>query len=284
MNAIFLTLIIIGVSMQQVSKKAFNARVPGGVFGFSAASALAAAIVFLITSGGNLNFDPAIIAYSAAFATSYVTALVFSYLAVSTGSLSLSSLILQYSLIIPAFYGLVFLNEPAKTTLFIGIALLLVSVVLINLEGKTEKKTITLKWGIYALLAFVGNGACSTTQKIQQIRFDGNYKSEFMIIALIISVIVLGTIAIITEKRALIPNLKKGFVWYGMCGIFNGLSNFLVLVLSLRMAASVMFPVISAGGIAATAFISAFIYKEKMSGFQKAGLVLGIASIVMLNL
>lgn len=282
MNVILLLLIIIGISIQQVAKKAFDSKTTGAAYSFSAASALAAVIVFIITSGGNLSFSTEFAGYSIAFAISYSIALVFSYLAVSTGSLSLTSLVLQYSLIIPAAYGLAVLGEPLKVTLFIGIVLLLVSVVLINFEDKTQPKLITLKWTIYALLAFLGNGACSTIQKMHQMRFDGAYKNEYMILALIISAAILGVMAIINEKSAIVHNLKSGVLWYTICGLANGLTNFLVLIL--KMPASVMFPVISAGGIAATAFVSAFIYKEKMSVQQKAGLVMGIASIVMLNL
>ena len=43
-----------------------------------------------------------------------------------------------------------------------------------------------LKWIIYSLLAFLGNGFCSVIQKIQQMNFDGLYKSEFMIVTLLL--------------------------------------------------------------------------------------------------
>ena len=110
------------------------------------------------------------------------------------------------------------------------------------------------------------------------------YKNEFMIAALAITAIVLMLFGIFYEKDMLIFNLKKGFIWYVICGLANGVVNFFVLVLSLRLPASVMFPVISAGGIIATALVSMFVYKEKLSSFQKIGFLLGIIAIVVLNL
>lgn len=60
--------------------------------------------------------------------------------------------------------------------------------------------------------------------------------------------------------------------------------NFLVLVLSVRMDASVMFPIISAGGIVATYLVSLLVYKEKMTPQQTVGTFIGVVSIVVLNL
>ena len=81
-----------------------------------------------------------------------------------------------------------------------------------------------------------------------------------------------------------LPNLKAGFWLYLICGLANGLANFFVVYLSLRVAASVMFPVISAGGIVLTFFISLFFYKEKLSKWQILGSALGLVSVIFLNL
>ena len=69
-----------------------------------------------------------------------------------------------------------------------------------------------------------------------------------------------------------------------LCGVANGVVNLLVMVASLTIEKSVMFPLISAGGIVLTWIISVFLYKEKLSMKQNIGLVLGIVSIVFLNL
>lgn len=282
MNAIFLLLIVLGISTQHVTTKAYNTKT-SGAYSFSAAKALAALVVFLITSGGSLEFSKESLIYSVAFAITYSVTTIFSVLAIKTGPLSLTSLFEQYSLIIPTFYGLLILNEEAGVSLIIGIVLLLISLLLVNLEGKKEEKKITLKWGIYVLLAFLGNGGCSTVQKIQQINCNGAYKSEFMIIALIITVITLFICALINERNTMVHSLKKGFPYYSICGFANGAVNFFILVLSTRMPASVMFPIISAGGIVITALISIFFYREKLSVAQKIGMVMGIAAVVVLN-
>lgn len=283
MNALLLLIIIIGVSIQQIAKKAYN-KVATGAFSFSAASALIAVTTFIVTAGGKLNFNTGVLKYSVPFAIAYSLAAVCSFLAIKTGSLSLTSLIIQYSLVIPAFYGLIALGEARNLSMVIGIILLLISLALINIGGKKDETKITFKWALFAFLSFVGNGSCSVIQKVQQLESGGLYKSELMIIAYLITVVTLMCCAFGTEKKATIPNLKKGFVWYFICGLANGVVNFLVLVMSTRMAASLMFPVISAGGIVATVLVAITIYKEKLTFNQKIALILGLAAIIILNI
>lgn len=282
-NILLLLTVVVFVSVQQVTKKAFNMKVAGGAMSFSAASCVAAVVVFLITSGGKMQFSAEFLPYSLLFAVSYSVTVVTGMLAIMAGPLSLTCLVTSFSLIIPTLYGILVLQEPVSTNLFIGLGLLAVALVLINLEEKGEKK-ITLKWAVYVLLAFVGNGMCSTVQKVQQIACGGQYKSEFMIVALCISILSIGLVALFTEKKSALPNLKTGFWLYTICGLANGGANFLVIFLSSRMAASVMFPVISAGGIVLTFLISLFFYKEKLSKWQILGSALGLVSVIFLNL
>lgn len=296
-NVLLLITAIVGISIQQISQKAYNKKVGGGAFIFSAASALVAMLVFLIASKGELSFQMEVVGYSVLFAVGYCMALAFSFLAIANGSLSLTSLVLQFSLIIPTFYGILFLQEETDFFLFAGIALLVASIVLVNIpvgekkekNAKTEKteknqNKTTWKWALFALLMFIGNGGCSTVQKMQQIHFNGLYKSEFMIVALIITTVALVVISLFTERKEMLPALKKGVGYYAVYGVANGISNLIVLLLATKMSSSIVYPVLSAGGIVITSFVSVFVYKEKMNLFQKIGLILGVLAIVALNI
>lgn len=296
-NVLLLITAIVGISIQQISQKAYNKKVGGGAFIFSAASALVAMLVFLIASKGELSFQMEVVGYSVLFAVGYCMALAFSFLAIANGSLSLTSLVLQFSLIIPTFYGIFFLQEETDFFLFAGIALLVASIVLVNIPvgekkeknaeteqtEKNQNKT-TWKWALFALLMFIGNGGCSTVQKMQQIHFNGLYKSEFMIVALIITTVAFVVISLFTERKEMLPALKKGVGYYAVYGVANGISNLIVLLLATKMSSSIVYPVLSAGGIVITSFVSVFVYKEKMNLFQKIGLILGVLAIVALNI
>ena len=68
------------------------------------------------------------------------------------------------------------------------------------------------------------------------------------------------------------------------CGAANGMINFFSMTLVNMMPASVLYPLISAGGIITNSIVSRFIYKEKMSKQQYIGVLMGIISVVFLNL
>ena len=230
MSVLYLILVTVTVSAQQVAQKEYNKRARGGAYTYALIASLASCLVFLITSGGVLEFRSDVSLYSVVFALGYCTSMVTGFLAIKTGSLSLSALIMQYSLIIPAVYGMVMLNEPLKITLFIGIVLLVVSLILVNLNGKEENVRPTLRWAIFAGLSFLGNGACATAQKVQQVDFDGKYKSEFMIVSLLIVAAMLLVMMLISERRNFVHNVTKGGLICAGSGISNGVCNFFMMV------------------------------------------------------
>ncbi len=283
LNAIYLIGAVVAIAAQSIAKKVYNVKLGDrGAYTFSAVSVVAAALFFLFSSGFKLDFIGELVPYALLFGLGYGVALIGIFLAILHGSLSLTSLVTSYSLIIPTFYGIIFLGEDISVPFIIGLALLLVSLFLIN--SKKGDGKITLAWCIFALLAFVGNGACSTVQLVQQKDFGGAYKSEFMIIALSAVTVVLTTIALFSEKRDCIETVKGGGIFMILAGLFNGASNLFVMLAVSGMDASIAYPIISAGGIILTWITSRFIYKEKLSLMQNLSLVFGIASVVLMNI
>ena len=283
MSIFYLIVIILFCSGHNISSKAYNNQSNNkGAYYFSAIKAFAACLFFVITSK-NMNFDMGILPYSILFGISYGTA-GFSFLkALKYGPLSLSSLIVSYSMIIPTVYGLIFLKEPASLGFYPGFILLLISFYLTNKKSKDEKK-ISLKWIFYIMLSALGNGFCSVSQKMQQVAFNGAYKNEFMILALIIAAVPLFMVALIYEKNDIKPCTKKAITYAGAAGFMNGVVNLFVMILSGLMATSVMFPLISAGGLILTYILSKVLYKEKLTKRQFTAFLLGICSIILLNI
>ena len=282
MEVLYLLIIIFGMSVQNVLKKAFNKKMPhGGVMIFSAVTVLFAALFFVATAGYPLNFTVDILPYAFGFAACYCAAAIFSLMAINTGSLSLTSLAISYSLLIPTVFGLIFWGDEATPFFFIGLVLLIVSLLLIN--SKDGEVKITPKWAILVLIAFVGNGLCSTIQNgYAKVHSTGN--SEFMIIALATVFITMLVLSLFKERAIIAPSVKNGWYFMAICGIANGAVNLFVIMLSPLMNASIMFPLISAGGIVLTSLVSILLYKERLTLQQYIGMILGIGAIVFLNL
>jgi len=278
----YLLFIIFGVSGQSVLKKIYSGKTDGkGLYTYSLITVLAALLFFIVTSK-DLEWNAALLPYSILFAVSYSVATIFGILAIACGPLSLTSLITSFSLMIPTFYGLLFLNEPVSFGLIPGLILLSISMVLIN--KKEKNAAVNLKWLIYVLLAFVGNGMCSVMQKAQQKAFDGSYKNEFMIIALITVSVIMFVMSFLKEHNEYKSYIKKGAVSAFFNGLLNGSVNLFTMILSGLMSVSLMFPLISVGGIVVTFIISKVFYREKLSKAQHLGFIFGVAAIVFLNI
>lgn len=282
MSAFYLATIILMVAAQNVGQKEYNKRTSGGgKYLFGMIMSLFAAVFFVLTSGG-LTWNTGVLPYSAGFALSYGAATAGGVAAVAYGSLSMTTLITSYSLMVPTLYGLVFLNDSVGVGFLPGILALAISLVLINKKGNAE--AINLKWVIYVTLAFIGNGMCSVVQKMQQVASGGAYKSEFMIIALIFVAIGMGICSVKSERAMAKEYAKKAWYIAALNGVFNGIVNLFVMILSGIMPVAVMFPLMSAGGIVLTYVISRFIYKEKLSKVQLVGFVLGVVAVILLNI
>lgn len=279
MQIILLILVIVFSSLQQIIQKRYNLKEKNtNALLFSALTSFTAMIFFVLSSGFKLNFSLGILPYSIGFAAAYSSACVGLVLALKFGPLAISSLIISYSLIIPAMYGVIFLKDSLSLYGYVGIGLLLVSLLLLNL--KKEEGKFSMKWLLFVIVAFVGNGMCSTVQKMQQLRFDGDFKNEFMITALIISGAVMLIIAYCQGGRINVGALKYAIP----NGVSNGIVNLLVMILTGMIPNAVLFPSISAGGIVLSCITAIFIFKEKLSRMQIVGYIMGIISVIFLNI
>ena len=282
MNAILLISIIIGCAVQNIAKKPYTDKTSGGAYFYSTFMGLSAMLFFVCTSGG-FSWDNGIIPYAIGFAISYMACTVGSVIATGCGSLSLTALVLSYSLMIPAFYGLIFKKDPVSAGFIPGMILLAISLFLIN--KKESDKRFNFKWIISIFIAFVGNGMCSVVQNMQQVRFDGAYKNEFMITSLLIVTLVSLVMFLIRERHEAKSYFRYGILPSAISGVLNGMVNLFVMLLTSRnMPMSLMFPLISSGGIIITYLVSRLYYKEKLTKLQFVGFVMGIASVIFLNI
>lgn len=282
MEYLILLIIIFTQTAGAVFTKLYNIKTGNrSAYVYGGCVALVAAAFFVATSKG-LDFTTEFLGYSAGFGASYATALICTNLAFRYGPMALTSLVTSLSLMVPTLYGIIFLNEPVGIWLILGLVILVVSLCLINL--KKDHKKVSSKWALFAGLAFIGNGMCSTTQRMEQVAFSGAYKSEFMIVALLMVAAIAFIMAFITERGEVIYCIKKGALYTILYGIANGVVNLFVMILDNMMPASIMFPLISAFGIVGSFAAGRLMFKEKLNSMQIAGLFAGIVAIIFFNL
>ena len=286
MNGLLLGVSILSNTFQTMASRSYGMRAKNGKYIFNAIAFSLATLLCLIPAGGKMSFSLEVLPYSFFFALAFGSCTFFNFLALNEGPIALTTLISSYSLLIPTFYGIIFLGDSLGVLAIVGIVLLLFSLFFSNYKKRCDGETgrVTVKWIIYVTIAFIGNGMCSTVQKIQNIKMGGESKNEFMFLAYMAFALVMLVTALIKERGTVISNVKVGGVFIAAVGIFNLVTNMLVMFLNARIAPSIMFPIISAGGVLLTIVAAVLVYKEKLTRFQQIGVVLGILAIVFLNI
>lgn len=287
MNYFLLFLTALFIIFQKVCQDRYNAKRDSGVFLFSGMISFFA-MCFFMAVNRNWVWSSELIVPAVAFGLSYAAATVFVVLAIKCGSLAKTTLITSYSLMVPALAGLIVLREPLGVPMLVGMVLLVLSLWLTNYRKKSAdapKEKITLKWIVFVLLAFVGNGMCSTVQKLTP-HFLGSDINQnlYMIAALGLSSVVLITASFLTKETNLKATLKIGAPLALLDGLFNGAVNYLAIYLNQFIPASVMFPVLSAGEIILIVPYSLLVRREKFTAAQWVGFGVGVVSVVLLNL
>ncbi len=277
-----------------ILRKILTDRYENGIFAYqfyNAAVSLTAAITLFAVSGVP-EASPFTVMLALLFGLVTLIQQVTNMQALEAGPLSYTTVIISLSTLIPTLSGAVIWNEKISAVQIAGI-ILMVGCFVLSVEFGGEKKKASLRWLAFCLAAFVCTGLIGVMQKWHQSTPYSGEQDAFLIIAFAFSFISSAAycaVTVIAKKRlnkaeekgkkkilALLPLIIM--VVSGMCVAAN---NKLNLHLSGVMESAVFFPTVNGGGLALTLLASIVIFKEKLSVRQWLGMLLGIASVILL--
>ena len=223
--------------------------------------------------------------YSLLFAGCYTLCNVGLINALKTGSMALTSLIMQLALIGVTAWSFVFWHVTISPLVIVGLLLVVIALWLCLWTGKNTQERFNPKWIFYVVIMFVGNAGCAIVQRTQQMQFDGKYGGFLMLIATGISLIIC-LVSFLRDKKLTDKKLiQKTFIFPAAAGICNGLLNLFVIILATStLSPSLIYPVLAIGGLMLTTMFSAFVFKEKMHWRQWLGIAIGAVAVVFLSL
>lgn len=288
-SMIGMIIILLGLIMHQIEtiivKNYGKKHGKGGMF-FNAIICLFAMIYFFITDKNGLQFPKGIWIYGIVNSIMYATGFYTGYAAYKTGSFGFTKLFVSFSAIFSIFYGIIFLKEPTSVIMYVAIAMIFLSVFLMNYQkdGDSGKNKISVKWIIYIILTVLSNAFISIIGRMQYGVYGDTYKNEFLIISLAggaISLLILGAIL---ERDSFKYTVKHGFLYGAGAGVCNGINNLLLLVAYNYLPISFISPVRTGIGIILGFIISILLYKERFTRRQLISAGIGIAAVILMNL
>lgn len=236
----------------------------------------------------DFSFNLATLPYAIIFAVGHALVDVGFILALATGPVSLTSLILQLSLIGTTVWGFIFWGEEPTLLTWLGLVLVVIAIALCLFSPKkngADKKPITLKWILFATMAFVGNATCTIAQRTHQTAFDGKHGNMLMAFAMLflfLFFLILYRFSNRADSRKIIKDSWYFPVASGSCNLL--LNLFVIMLAVSELPPSLIYPVISVGGIMITSLFSVFFLKERLYAWQWCGIGVGTAAIVALSI
>lgn len=211
-------------------------------------------------------------------------------LAMKTGSVSITTMIYSFGFVIPTIFGAVMWPKTDSINLvqYIGIGLIIISIVLSSASvGKTKSGKANILYFISLAMCFFACGALGVLQKLEANSPSKSQIGMFLIIAFVLATAA-SFIAFLFCKRDIASDektlTKVQFVSTAAAGLSFGLANVFNTYLASVLPAAFMFPVLNVGSIIITLILSRLIYREKLKKGEKAALILGIISIIVISI
>lgn len=204
--------------------------------------------------------------------------LFFKMKAMSTGPVSVTSVVSNCSMVLTTLMGIIIFSEKVTLLQIAGSALILLSVFLC-VDPKSDMK-MTLKWKIYCVFFFIFAAAVGIIFKL----FSAYESSgaNMMSVAAISMVICLSLLSFAIEKK---PKPKRIHILFAvLCGILSCFYNRINVFLSGALPSVVFFPIFNGSIVLFSSISGALIFKEQLSKKQYFGILTGILAIIILAL
>lgn len=251
---------------------------------------LAGLIAFvMLLFDGMSGFSLPAVGISALGAVSLAASLFCSIEALKSGVMVLAAMAGSAGLLLPCIAGIFMFNEPMKPMQFIGIALLIFSGWLLIGYSKEQTGSFTPRTLLLLIGSMLSNGSVMLAQKMFSKYLPDTSVSifSFLTFGLIGIGMFIGLVPSLLSQsgRAKIAAVPKPVFLYGTISSIILLAiNQLATLAGRNVPSAIMFPINDGGATIITAITAAIFFKEKLTVRSVCGLILGIGSLIVINL
>lgn len=201
--------------------------------------------------------------------------------------ISVSSIASKISLAIPVVFSLFIFNIESKVFNFwnyLGLISSLFAIYFSSYRSGDQTglvKSRTYSWLLLPILIFISGGIIDTTINYTNYRFLSDSQASIFPIFIFISASIIGIIALLIQRRALkLTSLIGGL----FLGVVNYFSVFFLLkaLSSFQNDGAVVYPVLNMMIILGSAFVSVYLFRDKLEPKNKFGFVLSLVSIFLI--
>ena len=254
------------------------------VFKFNFMCSLVWCVLLFFANGCTVHINSQMLLWGLLYGIAQTCFLLSKTEAMSTGPVSVTTLIGNSSLLVSVFVSMLLWNEAVTYTKAVGLILLCISIFLCTYKG--EKGSHEPQWKLYVLLFFVFASMVGLIFKAFGKTGNLEYSGDMLLLSAIIMAVSNFAVCLFTENRAMNRIiLRKRLLYFALAsGVLSCLYNRLNIFLSGSMDAIIFFPIFNGGTILLSTLLSVFFLKEKLMLKQKIGILTGILSICIIGL
>ena len=204
------------------------------------------------------------------------------------GSMALSSIITNMSLLLPLLYSVLLLKEPFTLFHLIGGALFVCTFVL-SASGSRQKSNGGILWVVIVSLAFFSNGMNAVVTKYYLLNAAQTQSNAFMAITYFTASLAFLGLFLQKGRHAARPPKSGGYLanlllisTVSAAGSFGG--NLLLTYLANKVDGAILYPCVNGGLCLVLTVISYLVFHERITLKKATAIVLGCSAIVILNL
>ncbi len=281
-------LLALQFSANKLYQLRFGNAIPTSLL-FTALNGLVTALLFFCVNGFKLVITPYSALMAAIVAILCCTYTLLGFRIMSLGSMSVYTMFLMLGgMLLPYFYGVLWLDESVSVWRILGVALLAVSMIFPALGRKDDQKNTKILFLALCLLVFTLNGFVSITSKMHQISDRLIVEPmDFVILSNglngLISSAALFCLCFFRKMSLLkepLTNRSMGQIagCVALSAACSGTSYLLQLIGAANVPASVLYPLVTGGMVVLSAGAGMLFFKEFPDKKTAAGLLLSFAA------
>ncbi len=283
MHWIFLCLSILFASLNSILLHKLPKN--SSMFHFNMISSGVWLCLLFALNGFSLTLTPHVILWGLLYGVTQELFVFFKAQAMKNGSVSVTTLIGNCSLLLSTSVGILVWKESVSPMQIFGILLLLAAFVLSTYKKREKAENTTKRWLLYCCLFFSFAAGVGIIFKAFSKTNGADSAGDMMIFAaitmLIFSSLKLAVSKILSKAQPEKPALGKTFLAITLIsGILSCGYNRLNIVLAGLFDSAVFYPCFNGGVILASAVLSRLLLREKLTKRQTIGLILGILAVV----
>ena len=205
--------------------------------------------------------------------------------AMSTGPVSMTVLINNFSMLMPVLTSVLLYSEKFGVFRILGLVLMLVS---FAIDVRVDKNSPPNKrWFLMTILTFFSNGLMNVVLKIFSMSEHGGEIAGYVSISYLTATFLTAVLLFFFRMGKRTPTFRiSGKVILSACsaGILLALAQALNAYASGHIDGTLFFPTYNGGVTLTLALIGLLLFREKLSTRKKIGLAIGIAAIVMMSI